>query len=197
MDQFTYRPPPTNRYRTVKPATWPQDNLIVPEGFGLMPRVERLNADAVKREWFTYNARLGPFAAGATLSTIVATDQDGDFWLDNIVVNSLSSVFAEETIVDGKFQVRDINQGYNLFPASNLTDGAPLALFQVTAPSVTLAAGPRTVGAGLRTSLIQPYCFMRAGGIEITVSLESWAVAGNHTVFFNLSGWKEYDNAAA
>lgn len=197
MDQFTYAPLPPNRYRSLKPQAWSQDNLIVPEGYGLMPRVERLNQDTVKREFFCYNTVIGPMAAGATLSQVIIGDADGDFWLDNIVVNALSDVPADVTSLEGRFQVLDINQSYNLMPASSITDGAPLSLFQVFPPSLSLAAGPRTVGAGQRASLIQPYCFMRSGGIQITATIETWERAGDFSLFFNLSGWKEYDNAAS
>ncbi len=202
MGASDYKPQLPGRYRGLKPYPWPQDNLTVPNGYGSMPRVEALNANLTKREWYCYNTEIAAIGVGGIAQATIATDADGDFWLDSIAIGAVVNDYATawQQMPDGHIQIKDANQGYNLFPARSLTDGAPLAQFQIMpdnyVPPLTYGT-LSAAGAGLRSSIVQPYCFLRSGAIAITVSLEAWTANYSYRLFVNLSGWKEYASAAA
>lgn len=194
MDQFTFAPLPEGRFRRLKPLEWPQDSLTVPEGYGRMPKVDALNRSMIRREFFCYNVKLAAISPGGATTEIIATDADGDFWLDSVCVRALDDSDQTADMPPGHFQIEDVNQGYNLMPSSGLRTGAPLWCFQWLPPANVVGTG--AAGAGLRTSIIQPYCFLRAGAIRVSASIEAFAPAGAYSLYFSFSGWKEYGHAA-
>lgn len=187
---------PAGRYRPIKPLIWPQDQLDSPDGYGTVPSVNAINLQTVKREFFAYNKQIPGLAVGASSQITFTIDPDGDFWLDSIAIRATGGGQAtgdEAGIVPGWFQIEDLSQNYNLMvPAA---PGAALWPFMpFTADQTGLARG---VLAGVRTSIIEPYCFLRNGGVKITASIAAYAPAGtDYALYFSLSGWKEYQNAA-
>lgn len=198
------------------PYTWPQDTLTVPHGFGALPLVDHLNANLAKREFFGINAVWTQAPIGSVSTFNIPIPKDGDFWLDNIcgmVVNFTGGGPPGANIVSGAsgyLQIEDGNNGYPLM--SNYTDdngvlinGAPFGAFDAR-PILLSAPGLITwppAGAGTRTPLLQPYCFLRGGAVRLTLTVPPRVFpfpannpAGPFDWHLSLSGWKEYAYAA-
>lgn len=210
------------------PAKWPQDELAIPRGLGQMPPVEFGNEKVVGAEFFALSAdfvflhTLPNNNVGPTLTTILPTPQDGDFWCDQIALNSWVT-FAGQTVrnsilnLDGFVTIKDIRtqrslinspvfltpfNGY-LIPRNSL----PIGFFRKFPPAGidgdNLYTGNNPVPTGFRDTgtMIQPFCFTRQGGIEVTMTSAIAPPGGvgspiDYTVTLTFGGWKEYANAS-
>lgn len=218
-----YVPRPTGRYVSfaaqpggppTAPYTWPQDTLTVPTGFGALPLVDHLNANLSRREFFGISAQWLQPAIGSVNVLNIPIPKDGDFWLDNICTVSIDRTTAAGpqpmTGLVAYLQVEDANNGFPLMSAylddnGALINGAPWGAFNVPEPvtilGVTSAGNP--YGPGTRTNLIQPYCFLRAGAVRLTLTVPPQVFpfppffAGHlYDWYVSLAGWKEYAYAA-
>jgi hypothetical protein len=195
------------------PYTWPQDTLRVPNGYGSLPLIDHLNANLAKREFFGVSAQWLQPATDSRNVINIPLPKDGDFWLDNICTISINDQGGSGPTPQGGLvaylQIEDGNNGYPLM--SHYTDdngalinGAPWGAFNArdveTFP--TTSAG-QAFGAGTRTNMIQPYCFLRGGAIRITLTVPPLAfpfppffVGQLYDWYVSLAGWKEYAYAA-
>ena len=190
------------------PYNWPQETLKVPNGFGGVPVVNDLNANMVNREPFGLSTMftLITLPPGLDYLSTIQVPADGDFWLDSIAATLVTEQAGVVHTLDVTYlllQLTDVGTGYKFFPSGNAWDGTNLGFFAVNqnfAPSGGFASIPgQPIGAGARTSLIQPYCFLRNTSIEAKVSNPgpSTALSGLAvTLHVNLMGWKEYSYAA-
>lgn len=210
-------------YTRINPAAWPQDALVVPNGFGSMPPVEAGNRGGIGSEYFCLSTRF-QIAANSPAHTVrrdtIATPQDGDFWCDQICAVSWLAlpgggvVRNTQGFVASMVTMKDIrtarhlvyspsfntfsNQG-QLFPANSI----PLNLLRKLPQSGTEDGadydGTTPPPSGFRTTatLIQPYCFTRQGGIEVSLTTLYAMPAGTSAdITIAFSGWKEYANAS-
>lgn len=183
---------------------WPQDTLDIPSGQGVMPPINSGNRDVSRRESFTYTGEIViPVStpANSVFNLNIPTDQDGDFWCNQIYCQGHEVVagVASLTIPVGRVHIGDIRTGqYLTYPApgvslgffvgGNTDDDDPA--FPVN--SATFPSGFRATG-----TLIQPFCFTRQGGITITYTQLSATAANElNTIYFSFGGWKEYVYAA-
>lgn len=186
----------------LKPYDWPQDLLQIPSGIGLMPPISRSNADVARTEYATFSADFtipNNAAAGAVFSTIIATDQDGDFWCDQIAVvawcyigvatGSLILPAADLSVIDARTQ-------RSLFYPSTV----PIDIFRKFNTFTTGYAGnwPGPASTRQTGTLIQPFCFTRQGGISVSLTLPNATTVptGSYNLTLMFSGWKEYGNAS-
>lgn len=213
-------------FQVVKPYNWPQDKLEVPNGFGGMPPIDYGNENVVAGEYF---ALTGEFVyqpgtpAYTSISAILKTPQDGDFWCDSIGVVS----WLQDTVTVGVTKdlqhfltsvvtIEDARTGRTMIynPAITPTNHAagpvfppnsvPINLFRKLPQSGTESSsfgysGDTPTPNGFRTtaSLIQPMCFTRQGAINVScTSLDD--VPAGQTFFMSIcfNGWKEYANAS-
>lgn len=209
-------------YVPLKPTTWPQDDLNVPSGFGGMPPINPGNL-ALGQEFFCLSGlvTVAPATpAGSIFGLTLATPQDGDFWCDAIGVVSWDAdtvtpglVQDRQHFITAMVAFRDQRTGRDLAFNRGLSFGVgagaippnsvPINLFRKLPQSGTEVdaaySGDTPPPSGFRTtgSLIQPFCFTRQGGVEITVTTLAAAPAGM-TFFLNfgLTGWKEYAHAS-
>lgn len=201
-----YLPRPDGRYRSFvgspdhAPYTWPQDTLRVPNGFGSLPIVDNLNKNLSKRLFFGMNGMFPTVTQGSSQIVVLPTQDDGDFWCENLQIAIIDTSGDTEVTPYGYIQIEDISNNYALFPKTNTINGAPLSLFQnlsIGALQVTQTQGA-PAGAGARSPWIQPYCFLRSCGIRVTVTLtpSTPPLSPSFNIYVNLSGWKEYAYAA-
>lgn len=187
-------------YVKLDPYNWPQDTLAIPAGQGRMPPLNKGNVELSRRESFTATTRIDIPAnqpAGTIFRAVIPTDQDGDFWCNQIYVEGqeVNAGVAREELPLGRVMIRDIRTGWALtYPTPGVSLrllAARVALFELVSidlQQVTFPAGYRPTG-----TLIQPFCFTRDGGIEIIYTTDG---AGEplHTyeLSFSFAGWKEY-----
>lgn len=210
-------------YLPLKPITWPQDDLDVPDGFGGMPPVNPGNL-ALGQEFFCLSGHVD-VAAGTPAGTIRAltlqTPQDGDFWCDAIGVVSWDADTVSvplptqdrQQFLTAMVSFRDQRTGRELAFNRGLSFGVgagiipintvPINLFrklpQSGAEVSTSYLGDTPPPSGFRTTgpLLQPICFTRQGGVEIVMTTLAAAPAGmDFSVWFGLTGWKEYAHAS-
>lgn len=210
----------------IPPRTWPQDTLAIPRGLGQMPPVEFQNSAVVGAEFFALSAdftflhTLPAANVGPTLTVILPTPQDGDFWCDQISIVSWAFITsgAPKNVVsypDGFVTIKDIRTGRSLISSGlfNTPTGqgflipknsVPLQLFRKFPPSGVdgqlLYDGSQPVPTGFRDTgtLIQPFVFTRNGGIEVTMTtaLSPPSAVIDYTLTICFGGWKEYANAS-
>jgi hypothetical protein len=197
------------RWGPLPPQNWPQmDNRVPSAMASMMPHVDRNNSERVRQESFTMSGTftLPPnLAVGQQLSLLLLTDQDGDFWCDQIYMVgwgaqlNVGAPSSPARPLPATIDISDTRTGRALtFPPATL----PTDFFT----SVTLFSddpgfdpGARAYPAGFRSTstLAQPFCFTRAGGIQMLMtSLASWAASPGNIVDIAFSGWKEYENAS-
>jgi hypothetical protein len=179
------------------PYNWPQEVLKVPDGFGGVPIINDLNANLALREPFGMVAHF-PRTNAYELVTL-QVPADGDFWLD-----SLSWILPQgftdnpeanpHDITPSLFQVTDVGTGYKFFPSGPTWSGANIGAFNCYQLGAFRPVPGQPNGAGQRTSMIQPYCFLRSTSIEIEVT--GVASGGQLGYYFHMAGWKEYSYAA-
>lgn len=171
-------------YEALEPYAWPQDDLRVPDGQGGMPRVNEDNARRIERDFFVFSTIFRNPVLGASPSVVILpTPADGDFWCEQI---RIAYIDPGGTFTDNPamlFKVRDIRSGNSLTNPSVRTNAFWFDVERLNAQG--------NGGGGL----VQPYCFTRNGGIEITLQNDIYT-AGAIDVFVSLIGWKEYQNAS-
>lgn len=192
------------------PYSWPQDVLKVPDGFGGVPIINDLNANLAQREPFGLSAQFlmpngnGQIQPGADILVTLNVPADGDFWLDSIAAMFPKATNAQSTTNDISsclLQITDVGTGYKLFPSGPTWDGCCISAFSCFQRGAFDPIPGQPIGAGQRTSMIQPYCFLRRTSIEIRLTnpaqgFPSPISAQALGTFVNLMGWKEYAYAA-
>ena len=194
------------------PYTWPQDTLRVPHGFGNMPLVNDLNANRSKREFWGASTQFLGVNPGTQLVQNVQLDKDGDFWCSGIAVQAIwtAAPSVNERVVTGIpgfLGIADLVTGYSLTPeyydaGGVLIQGAPWSAFEVRPNFVTAGIPVAWIypfGAGTRTDMIQPYCFLRGGAVRIGLTVPATPLVNQRplNMYVSLVGWKEYAYAAA
>jgi hypothetical protein len=181
----------SKKYGPLTPYEWPQDKVRIPNGQGLMPRVDVQNGNVVKKEGAWYTAQWN-FAAGSDQRTeqVVPIEPDGDFWCTHIVGSSY--VAAGPIFTPYKVSIIDIRTGHNLtYPF------ARMGMFKNQSYAGLAGVVPFPVNSRFRptASLIQPFCFTRNGGIRVIVETDG---SPAEATFNQLSfiGWKEYQYAS-
>jgi hypothetical protein len=195
---------PPGRWAPLTPQRWPQDENHVPTTAGLpMPPISAANAERARRESFTMSGSFaipGASVTGQVFTLYLPTDQDGDFWCDQIAVTSWNSLFAFNTRAPpSTVFIGDARTGRALtYPREiSINFLTTLQLYSEEA-GFDPASSPFPDGFRSTTTLPQPFCFTRAGGIQLRLTLLAPPFnAGNATVDFAFGGWKEYEAASA
>lgn len=194
------------RFGPLTPQTWPQLRSHAPTAMAEgMPAIETANAQRSKQESFTISGTFTvaqPSAAGATLNLYLPTDQDGDFWCDQIYMAGWvigAGGFAPQTrpppstisIGDARTRRRLTYPG--AIPTNFLTT---LILFSDDA-GFDAGSSPYPDGFRSTSTLAQPFCFTRAGGIELSLTVIP-SIPGASTTLVDIAfgGWKEYEFAS-
>lgn len=192
------------RWGPLTPQTWPQDENAIPSTPGMpMPPISAANAQRSKRESFTMVGGWQiPFgnAAGQQFGLTLPTDQDGDFWCDQIYMCAwFTSLPAMVRPPPSTISIADMRTGLALtYPAAIPTNFLTTLLRFSDDPGFDVASSPFPDGFRSTTTLAQPYCFTRAGGIILNLTLFPATVGpDNLTVDIAFGGWKEYENAAS
>lgn len=191
------------RWGPIPHQTWPQDDNRVPSTPGMpMPTVSPANALRDRRESFTVSGTFTMTPAivvGQVIPLIIPTDPDGDFWCDQIAMTGWSTLFAPNTRVNiGTLSIFDLRTSRSL----TYPDAIPvnfLTTLQLYSDDVGFdpASSPFPDGFRSTTVLPQPFCFTRAGGIQLYyTALTSPAGGGTLTADISFSGWKEYESAS-
>lgn len=185
------------------PYDWPQKTLYTPPPLGGVPAVNQQNVTQIGRDF--YALAMPPvtnLAAGAEVTQIIKVPQDGDFWCENIAAGIIFGANNYLSYIPVLLQVTDVASGYKFMPSGPTWDGANISFFNtLQGYSLSAFASFTAVqfGAGQRTSWMEPYCFLRSSAIEIKLSYPPGTSALHipGTIHVNLSGWREYENAAA
>jgi hypothetical protein len=191
----------------IKPATWPQDGLRVPGGAGarFMPPLEAANVEVAKRESFTMSGTFalptGIIAAGQVFNLFIQTDQDGDFWCDQIYMVAWlpgSSALGFNPFA-GTMQITDVRTGRQLgYPDGLAVEFLKTFILFPDDAGFDPASSPLPDGFRSTATLPQPVCFTRQGGIQLAytlpASLNFTGVTPRVDIAFG--GWKEYAHAS-
>lgn len=190
------------QYLPLKPYNWPQDEVAIPRGIGSMPPIEYANRILSRSEYATFTATFAApalQAAGTTAGTIINTDQDGDFWCDQIAIVTwqTSAGTTQLRLPSFEFAVQDMRTNRKLFYPGRV----PAAMFRkfplVTPTSVYSGQEPSPAQFRTTGTLIQPFCFTRQGGIIIDITYPNAVPAAtSYQIDIMFSGWKEYANAS-
>lgn len=174
------------KYLPISPYTWPQDTLRIPNGQGLMPRIDFENGYNVRAEGAVYTTPVPfTFAPGTvSLQQILPIEADADFWVSEIAVFSVGAGVAN---LGPRLRIIDIRTGYNI-----CNPYVRLGLFNYNA-----LAGAETgvSGAPFRSTLIQPYSFTRNGGIRMLMDVD-FTITAPQDFYLSFIGWKEYTYAS-
>lgn len=224
MTSEEYNPRPNGRFVTfaaqpggppAAPYTWPQDTLRIPHGFGAMPLVNDLNANRSRREFFGMSANWNGPAFDTVNTQVLPVPKDGDFWCSAIAVQTIypGAASPDQAPLSGVVAylgIQDANTGYSLTPefyddSGQLIQGAPWASFETRQFTLAASLSPFTYpfGGGTRTDILQPYCFLRGGGIRVVLRIPPNGgqfpnfMPNPLNFYLSLVGWKEYAYAAA
>lgn len=184
------------------PPKWPQDQLVIPGGGGrFMPPLYPSNVDVAKREsftmsdTFTYNGAV----AGQQFVHYIPTEQDGDFWVDQIYcVAWASTIYQSQTPLPALIDIQDGRTGRKL----NYGGGVPINFFATLIlfpddPGFDVASSPLPDGFRSTALLPKAFCFTRQSNIILTMTMVYPVAAGTiRTVDFAFGGWKEYEHAS-
>lgn len=209
---------------TIKPYSWPQDQLQIPNGFGGMPPLDFGNENVVAAEWFSLTAAFdyAPATPAFTQQTVILpTPQDGDFWVDSIgAVSWLNDTAVPDgdlqRFLAGVVQIIDSRTGRNLIygqnpvplshPAGSVfpPNSIPINFFRKLPQSGAESQAGQYTGDtplpnGFRTTqtLIQPFVVTRQGGLQVTfTSLEAPGATQTFNIYLGFNGWKEYAHAS-
>lgn len=186
------------RYLAVKPQPWPQDRLRRPAAtVSGMPPTSRANR-AVQREAAAYTTPLffdvGPQAPGVQIKLTIPTDQDGDFWCEQIFATAWSTGGVEITqVLPATLGVADLRTSQSLTFGN--TD-PPLEFFRNSPllgdPLAVVGNTPFPTGIRMTGQLPEPFCFTRQGGIVLTYTSFGAAASPLTHLYVVLVGWKEY-----
>lgn len=195
---------PPSRWGPLPAQSWPQMSNRVPSAGGMwMPHVEVGNAERAKQESFTMSDSIklpsGTVPENGVVQRFVATDQDGDFWCDQMyMVAWFSNQSPSARPPPSTVAISDGRTGRSLtFPGQIPTNFiTTLLLFSDDAgfaPDSPLPDGFRST-----TTLAQPFCFTRSGGIQISYTILAGVLgAADCTLDIAFGGWKEYEFASA
>ncbi len=190
--------------KRLPPQTWPQDTLRIPNAAGrFMPPIEKGNADIARQEAFTMSGTFnlsGSSSVGQVRRIVIPTDQDGDFWCDQIyLVNWGSTIYRSGFSPRALLNISDLRTGRSL----TYPNGVPAQFFMTLIlfaddAGFDVAASPPPDGFRSTATLPQPFCFTRQGGIVVTLtSLYNLPDPGSTgTTDISFGGWKEYTHAA-
>lgn len=171
----------------IAPYKWPQDEVAIPSGHGVMPRVNAENKMMVRREGFQYSIRIDNITLGSTQEKIVETEPDGDFWCTNILAQVIDNL-GNMNQAGPKCQITDIRTGLPFFKPYGRVGHF------IDNPTDTII--PSAIKSFFTGELPQPFVFTRAGGIRLVIEDEAqneitWKP---YTVIMVFSGFKEYAN---
>ena len=195
----------SERWGPLKPLNWPQNTLEVPgAGAAYMPPIQLENAQFAEREAFIFYGSISIPDATPTATVFnlfIATDQDGDFWCDQIYLTTFTGV----PLVNGPpppslLRITDARTARQLcYPEGVSTEFLANRFSFQDKPVIDYSRAPLPDGFRSTATLPQPFCFTRQGGIEITLTMLSSTVGAGvaQTVDMAFSGWKEYANASA
>lgn len=190
------------QFLKLPPKVWSQDTLLVPNAGARqrMPPVEYANSYVTGRESFFMSTTFTVANAtpiGTPIVVIIPTDQDGDFWCQNIYTTTWIRVNPQINLnLPGTMQLEDIRTGKQLgYPT-----GFP-TLFAENKYRDANEAPPDDAGplGGLRPTATLPeaFCFTRQGGIKLTFIVQATSGPGVPIeVWFAFGGWKEYAHAS-
>jgi hypothetical protein len=199
------------RFTPIPQQTWPQMDNRVPRAMSSqMPHIETTNFERARQEAFTMSGTFTlptTITVGQQLALILPTDQDGDFWCDQIYMvgwglqlNPAASNVASSPLM-GTIDIVDIRTSKALtFPLGSLPTNFLASVTNFSDdPGYDPGANPYPAGFRSTSTLAQPFCFTRAGGISLNlVSAAQWAgVPGPNLVDIAFGGWKEYQYASA
>ncbi len=155
---------------------WPQDTLRVPEGYGRMPLIGARNDLLVGQEYFCNSGTVQiPAFNQAQIILNMPVGNDGDFWLTNICVVTVTGNVIDQGN-DIVVSLTDSLTGYNVFsPYIHVN-----TLF--------------TPLQGSRINWNEPYCFPRRSSMLFGITRLS-LVNFNSDIYIACQGWKEYSNA--
>lgn len=194
-------PPP--RWGPLTPQLWPQDSNAIPSTPGMpMPPVSAANAQRSKRESF---AMVGGWTiafgnvAGAQFGLTLPTDQDGDFWCDQISMAAwFTSIATMVRPPPSLLSIADMRTALPLTYPTNVPTNFFTTLLRFSDdPGFDPSGSPFPDGFRSTTTLPQPFCFTRAGGIVMNLTMLP-ALIGPDTTQIDIAfgGWKEYENAS-
>lgn len=192
-------------WQATKPTLWPQDQLQVPLlGERSMPHVDRANAEYAERESFVMAAEYlqagVAIAAGQVIELFIQTDQDGDFWCDQIFCTSFNhSIDYQNRAISGfTIDISDARTGRMLtYPPRS----CPAQFFNTLVlfsddTGYDPSANPLPDGFRSTSTIPQPFCFTRQGGIQISLQAYAAISGAQRFLYFAFSGWKEYRHAS-
>ena len=194
-------PPP--RWGPLRPQNWPQDVNRVPSATGQpMPTVSEANKQRSVRESFTisgtWTVAFGN-AVGQEYPLYLPTPPDGDFWCDQMYVASwFSSVNVMARCPPALVSIADARTSRSLtYPKNvNINFLTTLLLFSEDA-GFDPGGSPYPDGFRSTTTMPQPFCFTRAGGISLVLTMLPATVGpDNLTVDIAFGGWKEFRSAS-
>lgn len=181
--------------------TWPQDKLQVPAGGLGSPPIDANNFGAVRREAWTlselFTVPLVVNLRDAVFTQILPTDQDGDFWCQQVYLQNPKT--DGSFLIDATLQITDLRTGRQLtfgptgVPTHFLNNNGIFTNSKAGAgASAVYPNGFRSTGL-----LQQPFCFTRQGGIKLDWTLTApTGGASDHATVIAFSGWKEYSHAS-
>lgn len=183
---------------------WPQDTLRVPQGNArFMPPVYKGNADVDRQEAFTmfgtFNFGTVPTAAGQVFNLTIPTDQDGDFWCDQIYMvgwNTLSRLGFNPW--GGNMEIADMRTGHQFNYPSGIA-GEFFKTFVLFSDDAGFdpASSPFPDGFRSTATLPTPMCFTRQGGIVLRYITPVVLNINVPTILdIAFGGWKEYAYAS-
>lgn len=202
------QPPP--RWGPLKPQTWPQDDNMIPSAGGMwMPPIETANAERARQESFTMSGTFqhpNTITVGQQFNLYLPTDQDGDFWCDQIYMVGWGAGLTPSPPqsaypLAGTIDIVDARTGLALtYPQASCptTFFSTFILFAFDA-GFDVSGSPYPDGFRSTAILPQPFCFTRSGGIQLTLtSVEAWTgLAGPNYTDIAFGGWKEYEFASS
>lgn len=178
-----------------------------------MPPVEIGNVQVSRQESFTLSTSTritwddqNAAQASAISRLSLPTDQDGDFWCNQIYVTAFDFsgvVNANVTPPTMLMQITDARTGRQLgYPT-----GVPLYFLQdftdfQDKSAAAYSDSPLPSGFRSTSTLIQPFCFTRQGAVQLELTALGTGAGGlgsgvDLTVDISFGGWKEYAYASA
>ena len=171
------------------PTNWPQDALVVPDGYGLLSDIDEVNKKGVRQEYFCLAGNTPFLSYGQRALLNLNAPEAGDFWIASIcwfAVRDTAGFLLATTVVDADITLTDMQTGYQFFSPS-----APLTLFRC------LGSLGDQAGGRFRQILEEPYCLRRQSGLSLLVQMQTLTTnLSTHSIFFTFDGWIEYKNAS-
>lgn len=191
---------PYSRWGQITPYKWPQDTLAIPGGAQnqrFMPPMEIGNVQVARQESFTMP---GTFtvpptaAANAVFNLTLPTDQDGDFWCEQIYMVAWQvGASQSQRPPPSTIAISDLRTGKNLtYPGQVPTNMLTTLLLFSDDAGFDPAGSPLPDGFRSTTTIPQPFCFTRQGGIQMSLTVLPLVVGVTFLIDIAFGGWKEY-----